>query len=281
MNEQWRQRQRAGGPAGTSRQPAHSGGAPQPAVLVHELVTVAKTDEDEARACARRLAACLPPEARSVLLDALTEEGSWHDGDDAGGYGSGGALSFDGPQYTVPRARSALSLLPAYRAPGPDRPAAAPGSGDPGSPGDGDDGGEREPHDGEFSDGDGEREPRDSEFSDRDGKRAPGDGEFYDGDDGERESGDGGFWPAPRDEPPAAVIRLRFADASALERAGACFDGAWSEPGTHTLQVPADAGVQTLRSVLAVLDAAALTPESLTVHTNELDDVFAAFTHLL
>ncbi|MEY2246949.1 hypothetical protein AB8A21_29090 [Streptomyces sp. BF23-18] len=258
---------------------------------MHELVTVAKTDEDQARACARRLAACLPSEARSVLLDALTEEGPWHDGDDAGGYGSSGALCFDGPQYTVPRVRSALSLLPAYRAPGPNRPpaaaapgAAVPGSGDPGGPGgdggDGGDGGERKLHDAEFSDGGGEREPGEGEFCVDGGEHEPRDGEFYDG-DSEHDSGDGGFWPAPRDEPPAAVIRLRFADASALERAGACFDGAWSEPGTHTLQVPADAGVQTLRSVLAALDAAALTPESLTVHTNELDDVFAAFTHLL
>ncbi|MGQ4374351.1 hypothetical protein ACN6K9_008081 [Streptomyces sp. SAS_267] len=248
---------------------------------MHELVTVAKTDEDEARACARRLAACLPSEARSVLLDALAEEGPWHDGDDAGGYGSGGALSFDGPQYTVPRVRSALSLLPAYRAPGPNRPAAAaPGAAVPGSGGPGGDGGERELHDIEFSDGGGEREPGEGDFCVDGGEREPREGEFYDG-DSEHDSGDGGLWPAPRDEPPAAVIRLRFADASALERAGACFDGAWSEPGTHTLQVPADAGVQTLRSVLAALDAAALTPESLTVHTNELDDVFAAFTQLL
>ncbi|WP_328443647.1 hypothetical protein OG780_43525 [Streptomyces sp. NBC_00386] len=244
MNEQWQQRQQphADGPAGTPWQPAHSGRAPQPAVLVHELVTVAKADGDQARQCARRLAACLPPEARSVLLDALTEAEPWHDDDDVGGYATGGELSFDGPEYTAPPARSALSLLPAYRAPGPDRPAADPGSGS-GS-------GDGEP-------GDGDREP------------------------GEGEPGDGGLWPEPLDEPPAAVIRLRFADAIALERAGACFGGAWSDPETRTLQVPADAGVQTLRSVLAVLDAAALTPESLTVHTSELDDVFAAFTGLL
>ncbi|MER5399755.1 hypothetical protein [Streptomyces sp. NPDC002599] len=235
MNEQWRQRQQphADKPAGAPWQPAHLGRAPQPAVLVHELVTVAETDQDRARVCARRLAACLPPEARSVLLDALAEAGPWHDDNDPGGYAAGGGLSFDGPEYTVPPARSPLSLLPSYRAPGPDRPAPAPGS-DSGDPG-----------------------------------------------DGERGPGDGGFWPEPRDEPPAAVIRLRFADAIALERAGACFDGAESDPETCILQVPADAGVQTLRSVLAVLDAAALTPESLTVHTNELDDVFAAFTHLL
>lgn len=32
--------------------------------------------------------------------------------------------------------------------------------------------------------------------------------------------------------------------------------------------------------MLAILDAAAITSESLTVHTHELDDVFAAFTSL-
>ncbi|WP_262062056.1 hypothetical protein [Streptomyces sp. STR69] len=207
MNEQWRQRQqpRALG------QPPGSGRAPRPAVLVQELVTAAGTDGDEARECARRLAACLSPQARSVLLDALTEADPWHD-DAPDGYGTGGGLSFEGPGCAVPPARSTLSLLPTYRAPGPDRPVAVPG---------------------------------------------------------------------PRDDPPAAVVRLRFADAGALDRAAAAFDGAWSDPGALTLQVPADAGVATLRAVLAVLDAAALAPESLTVHTNELDDVFAAFTGLL
>jgi hypothetical protein len=96
-----------------------------------------------------------------------------------------------------------------------------------------------------------------------------------------RWAGDTEFPPVPRNEPPAALIRLRFADAAALDRAGAAFDGAWSDPETLTLQIAGDAGVETLRGVLAVLDAVALTPESLTVHTNELDDVFAAFTGLL
>lgn len=94
-------------------------------------------------------------------------------------------------------------------------------------------------------------------------------------------------WP-PRNDPPAGLIRLRFADAGALERAGAVFAAgrgpgfgdAWSDPAALVLQIPGDAGVETLRAVLAVLDAAALTAESLTVHTHELDDVFAAFTSL-
>jgi hypothetical protein len=102
------------------------------------------------------------------------------------------------------------------------------------------------------------------------------------------ESGGPEFRQAPRNDPPEAVVRLRFADAVALERAGAAFGAgsgsalgdAWSDLATLTLQIPADAGTETLRAVLAVLDAAAITAVSLTVHTHELDDVFAAFTHL-
>ncbi|WP_199920507.1 hypothetical protein [Streptomyces katrae] len=92
----------------------------------------------------------------------------------------------------------------------------------------------------------------------------------------------------PRSGPPDGLVRLRFADAVTLERAGAAFGAgsgpglgeAWSDPETLTLRIPADAGIETLRAVLAVLDAAAITSESLTVHTHELDDVFAAFTSL-
>ncbi|RPF24814.1 hypothetical protein [Streptomyces sp. TLI_185] len=105
---------------------------------------------------------------------------------------------------------------------------------------------------------------------------------------GDPESGAPEFWQAPPNDPPDALIRLRFADAIALERAGAAFGtgsgpdlgDAWSDLATLTLQISGDAGVETLRAVLAVLDAAAVTAESLTVHTHELDDVYAAFTSL-
>ncbi|MFD5634340.1 hypothetical protein ACFWJM_09395 [Streptomyces sp. NPDC127077] len=227
MNGQWQQRPRAAGPADGTRRPPDSGPAPRPAALVHELVTAAAADGAEAGECARRLAASLPPRARSVLLDALAETAPWPDAEDPDGYESGGRLFFDEPGHPLPAARSHLSLLPAHRASGPHRQTAAPGDGD----------------------------------------HHPGDG--------------GGVWAEPCTGPPAAVVRLRFADAIALERAGACFDGACGDPATGTLQIPADAGVETLRAVLAVLDAAALAPESLTVHSNELDDVFAAFTGLL
>ncbi|MFF6974457.1 hypothetical protein [Streptomyces tsukubensis] len=97
---------------------------------------------------------------------------------------------------------------------------------------------------------------------------------------------------APPNGPPRAprgLIRLRFADPAALERAAAAFGAArpgaglgeaLSEPATLTLRIPGPAGVEALRAVLAVLDAAEAAVDSLTVHTGELDDVFAAFTAL-
>ncbi|MDG9723695.1 MULTISPECIES: hypothetical protein [unclassified Streptomyces] len=101
--------------------------------------------------------------------------------------------------------------------------------------------------------------------------------------------GRAGARPTPHDGPADGLIRLRFADALTLDRAGAAFGAgsgpglgdAWSDPATLTLQMAGDAGVDTLRSVLAVLDAAAVTAESLTVHSRELDDVLAAFSGLL
>lgn len=93
--------------------------------------------------------------------------------------------------------------------------------------------------------------------------------------------------PPPRSAPPDALIRLRFTDTSALEGAAAAFGSAsgpfgeaWSDRATLTLQIPGEAGVETLRAVLAVLDAAAVPADSLTVHAHELGDLFAAFTGL-
>jgi hypothetical protein len=93
--------------------------------------------------------------------------------------------------------------------------------------------------------------------------------------------------PPPRGAPPDALIRLRFTDTSALEGAAAAFGSASgpfgearSDRATLTLQIPGEAGVETLRAVLAVLDAAAVPADSLTVHAHELGDLFAAFTGL-
>ncbi|MFE7853249.1 hypothetical protein [Streptomyces sp. NPDC057403] len=101
-------------------------------------------------------------------------------------------------------------------------------------------------------------------------------------------AGQGGQRPVPQGESPTALVRLGFTDAEALARAGAAFAAAGhaglgdacTDQATLTLRIPADAGVESLRAVLAVLDAATVTAESLTVHTRELNDVFAAFTSL-
>ncbi|MFD9491343.1 hypothetical protein ACFWA1_07705 [Streptomyces sp. NPDC060005] len=216
-----------------------------------ELAVAAETGGGRARELSRRLARSLSPEARRILLDALTEaapddgfadggndagDGDLYDagryeddgigiGDEEGGgeayaYGVGVYGSGDGLLGGVPGAagvrRAGLSLVPGRPEPGPGAVRVRAGSG--------------------------------------------------------------------RGAPPG-VVRLRFADEAALERAGAAFGagpggGAFSDPATLTLQIPGQAGTESLRAVLDVLDAAAVTAESLTVHSHELDDVFSALTGL-
>ncbi|MFE9531537.1 hypothetical protein [Streptomyces sp. NPDC006631] len=220
-----------------------------------ELAVAAETGGGQARELARRLARSLSPEARRILLDALTEaapddgfadeftdgrndagDGDLYDagryeddgiglgdeerGGDAYAYGVGVYGSGDGLLGGVPGAaavrRAGLSLVPGRPEPGPGRVSVRAGSG--------------------------------------------------------------------RGAPPG-VVRLRFADEAALERAGAAFGagpggGAFSDPATLTLQIPGETGTESLRAVLGVLDAAAVTAESLTVHSHELDDVFSALTGL-
>ena len=210
-----------------------------------ELAVAAETGGGQARELARRLARSLSPEARRILLDALTEaapddgfarDGDLYDagryeddelglGDEEGGgdayaygvgvYGSGNGLLGGVPGAAAVR-RAGLSLVPGRPEPGPGRVSVRAGSG--------------------------------------------------------------------RGAPPG-VVRLRFADEAALERAGAAFGagpggGAFSDPATLTLQIPGETGTESLRAVLGVLDAAAVTAESLTVHSHELDDVFSALTGL-
>ncbi|MET7830738.1 hypothetical protein ABZT23_39530 [Streptomyces sp. NPDC005386] len=216
-----------------------------------ELAVAAETGGGQARELARRLARSLSPEARRILLDALTEAapddgfaddgfagggdlygaGRYEDheiglglGDEEGGgeayaYGVGVYGSGDGLLGGVPGAtavgRAGLSLVPGRPERGPGRVSGRAGSG--------------------------------------------------------------------RGAPPG-VVRLRFADEAALERAGAAFGagpgGAFSDPAALTLQIRGEAGTESLRAVLGVLDAAAVTAESLTVHSHELDDVFSALTGL-
>jgi len=97
---------------------------------------------------------------------------------------------------------------------------------------------------------------------------------------------------------PGGHIRLRFADAAALERAARLLDGSALDntAANHsaennaardntarddaglTLTVPSSGGVGALRAVLDRLDAAHLEVDDLSIHTPDLDDVFFALT---
>jgi len=73
-------------------------------------------------------------------------------------------------------------------------------------------------------------------------------------------------------------IRLRFADASALAAAARLLAGSARDDEALTLQLPSDGSVQSVRAVLARLDAQAIDVEELSIHTPDLDDVFLALT---
>lgn len=77
---------------------------------------------------------------------------------------------------------------------------------------------------------------------------------------------------------PGGHVRLRFADPAAYERATDCLREASRDDSALTLNVPSDGGARELRSLLDWLDAESVEPESLTVHTPDLDDVFFALT---
>jgi ABC-2 type transport system ATP-binding protein len=77
---------------------------------------------------------------------------------------------------------------------------------------------------------------------------------------------------------PGGHISLRFTDASGLERAARALGEASRDDDALTLQVPSDGGVQSLRSLLDLLDTEAIKVDGLTVHTPDLDDVFLALT---
>jgi ABC-2 type transport system ATP-binding protein len=77
---------------------------------------------------------------------------------------------------------------------------------------------------------------------------------------------------------PGGHISLQFADAAGLDRAARTLGEVTRDDDALTLQVPSDGGVQSLRSLLDLLDAKALDVAGLTVHTPDLDDVFLALT---
>ncbi|WP_043515071.1 MULTISPECIES: ATP-binding cassette domain-containing protein [unclassified Actinoplanes] len=77
---------------------------------------------------------------------------------------------------------------------------------------------------------------------------------------------------------PGGHLLLRFADPAGLAAAASVLATVHRDDDALTLQVPSDGGVGSLRTVLARLDAAGAEPESLTIHTPDLDDVFFAVT---
>ncbi|MGY1830126.1 ATP-binding cassette domain-containing protein [Geodermatophilus sp. SYSU D01180] len=77
---------------------------------------------------------------------------------------------------------------------------------------------------------------------------------------------------------PGGSVRLRFADAAALDRAARALGTGTADPAGLQLEVPSDGGVAALRSVLARLDDARVDVAGLTVETPGLDDVFLALT---
>ena len=77
---------------------------------------------------------------------------------------------------------------------------------------------------------------------------------------------------------PGGRVRLRFASPEVAAGAAARLPDATLDRDAMTVEVPHDGGVPALRRLLDTLDHAALTPEDLTVHTADLDDVFLTLT---
>jgi ABC-2 type transport system ATP-binding protein len=77
---------------------------------------------------------------------------------------------------------------------------------------------------------------------------------------------------------PGGHVRLRFADAEALDTAASMLHAASRDDEALTLRVPSDGGVKSLRELLARLDEWSIDVEELSVHTPELDDVFLTLT---
>jgi ABC-2 type transport system ATP-binding protein len=77
---------------------------------------------------------------------------------------------------------------------------------------------------------------------------------------------------------PGGHIRLRFADAGALDAGARALGDVTRDDDDLTLQLPSDGGVQSLRDVLDRLDEESIEVEELSVHTPDLDDVFLALT---
>ena len=77
---------------------------------------------------------------------------------------------------------------------------------------------------------------------------------------------------------PGGHIRLRFADARALESAALTLGEVVRDDDALTLQISSDTSVRSLRALLDRLDDARIEVDELSVHTPDLDDVFLALT---
>jgi ABC-2 type transport system ATP-binding protein len=78
---------------------------------------------------------------------------------------------------------------------------------------------------------------------------------------------------------PGGHVRLRFTDPDGLRTAlHALGEGSLDEDDELTLRVPSDAGVRSLRTLLARLDDQSIEVEEFSLHTPDLDDVFLTLT---
>ncbi|WP_410661809.1 ATP-binding cassette domain-containing protein [Amycolatopsis sp. lyj-112] len=77
---------------------------------------------------------------------------------------------------------------------------------------------------------------------------------------------------------PGGHMQLRFPDSGSLRRATHVLQVSTSDEDALALRVPTDGTLTALRAVLDRLDAEAVTVDSLTVHTPDLDDVFLSLT---
>ncbi len=77
---------------------------------------------------------------------------------------------------------------------------------------------------------------------------------------------------------PGGHIRLRFADAAALDAGARLLGESTRDDAGLALTVPSDGGVGSLRTMLDRLDTADLEVDDLSIHTPDLDDVFFALT---
>jgi len=73
-------------------------------------------------------------------------------------------------------------------------------------------------------------------------------------------------------------LRLQFSNSASFERAARLVDEATRDDAALALDVPSESDLPSIRRALDRLDSVGVEPDSLTVHTPDLDDVFFALT---